>query len=183
MYCMSDETQFTPYIHPFGGQHGGDEVWLDHMWHGRFTIDFFPQFDQFPFKSFNTRVWLRTGLLLQNRPYPKVHLNKIGGRWRPELLWPDRLKIVERNRWWNCPCHLWSSHTSSPPCYPSKGWIYGVNCISSDIQYIKHYFNLFHILISLIVFELNSKIIGYTSVNDPVENLNHYFMTLTQNTR
>ena len=117
-----------------------------------FTIDFYPRFDQFPFKSFNTRVWLKTGRLFQNRLYPKVHRIKIWGRWRPELLWPEGLKIVGRNRWWNCPYHLWSSHTSSPPCCPPKGWIYWVNCIASDIQYIKHYFTLYHILITLVVF-------------------------------
>ena len=76
--------------------------------------------------------------------YPKVHRIKIWGRWRPELLWPEELEIVGRNRWWNSPCHLWSSHTSSPPCCPPKEWIYWVNCVSSDIQYIKHYLTLSH---------------------------------------
>ena len=28
--------QFTQYIHPFGGQHAGDEAWLGHRWHGQF---------------------------------------------------------------------------------------------------------------------------------------------------
>ena len=117
-----------------------------------FTIDFFPRFDQFPFKSFKTRVWLRTGLLLQNGPYPKVHRIKIWRRWRSELLWPEELEIVRRNQWWNCPCHLWSSHTPSPQCCPPKGWIHLANCISFDIQYIKNHFTLYHILITLIVF-------------------------------
>ena len=31
---------FTQYIHPFGGQHGGDEVGLDHRWHGQFHHQF-----------------------------------------------------------------------------------------------------------------------------------------------
>ena len=42
-----------------------------------FTIELFPLFDQFPLKSFNTGVWLRIGLLLQNRPYHKIHRIKI----------------------------------------------------------------------------------------------------------
>ena len=117
-----------------------------------FTIDFFPRFDQFSFKIFNTRVWLRTGLLLQNRLYPKVHRYKIWRIWRPELLWLVGLEIVGRNRWWNWPCPMCSSHTSSPPCCPPKRWIYWVNCISSDIQYSKHYFTLYHNFITLIFF-------------------------------
>ena len=40
MHCMLDEIQFTQYIYPFGGQHGGDEVWLDHRWHGQFYYRF-----------------------------------------------------------------------------------------------------------------------------------------------
>ena len=133
-----------------------------------FAIDFFPRFDQFPFKNFNTIVWLKTGILFQNRSYPKVHRIKIWGRWRLELLWSGGVEIVGRNRWWNYPYHLWSSHTSSPPCFPPKWCICWENYISSDIQYIKHYFTLYHILITLIIFELNSKIIVYTSGNNHV---------------
>ena len=42
MYCMPNEIQFTQYIHSFGGQLGGDEVWLDHRWHGQFHHRFLP---------------------------------------------------------------------------------------------------------------------------------------------
>ena len=42
MYCMPDEMQFTQYIHPFSGQHGGDEEWLDHRWHAQFHYRFLP---------------------------------------------------------------------------------------------------------------------------------------------
>ena len=150
MYCMSDEIQFNQYSHSFGGQSGGDEVSLDYRWHGQFHHRFFLTISVWELQ--HCRVWLRIGLLLQNRPYPKVHRIKIWGRWRPELLWRKRLEIVGRNWWWNCPCHLWSSHTLPPPCCPPDGWIYWVNCIPSDIQYIKHYFTLYHILITLIVF-------------------------------
>ena len=41
MYCMSDEIQFTQYIHPFSGQLGRDEVWLDHKRHEQFHHRFF----------------------------------------------------------------------------------------------------------------------------------------------
>ena len=44
---------------------------------------------------------------------------------------------LENNKFrlWNCPCHLWSSHTSSPPCCPPKR----VDVLSK-LYFIWHFF-------------------------------------------
>ncbi len=59
-----------------------------------FTVNFCTTFLQFFLKGSHTRVGYTADLLLQDRPYTKVHWIQIRRTRRPKPLVPERFKIV-----------------------------------------------------------------------------------------